>query len=115
MKQGDIMNISTEKQINFVDDLDEQLEPHFPKPDNDVLLSLRSIMSVVGSMELEDKIETINAMRLLISEHSPFKKEPGPPLSGFHPNDHMRSDSKKRQLRKKQILSSVVSRADSLD
>lgn len=70
------MNISTEHQVNFIDNLDEQLESIFPKVDEDILTSLKSIMSVVGSMELEEKVETINAMRLLIQEYSPFKNEP---------------------------------------
>lgn len=71
------MNLSTENQINFVDDLDKQLKPLFSEQSKkDILTSFKPILHVLDDMDLAEKVETINALRLMINEHSPFKDEP---------------------------------------
>jgi len=69
------MQVSEEHQISFIDDIDEQLEQHFPK-DSSIVDQANALFDQLESMGLDEKVEAINAIRLSLHEKSPFKDEP---------------------------------------
>lgn len=72
------MDIGTEKQINFLDNIEDQMEKHFPKSSikDDILCAVKPCLEVMAGLDLEERIEIINELRLLIKEYSPFASEP---------------------------------------
>ena len=69
------MNVSEEKQISMLDDFDTQMDRHFPK-DGGMMEGIRHYLAELELMDIDQKVEAINTIRLMISEHSPFKTEP---------------------------------------
>ncbi len=59
------MNVSEEQQVNFIDDLDEQLEEHFPK--KGMMKGIAHHLAELESMGIDQRVEAINTIRLMIS------------------------------------------------
>jgi ParB-like chromosome segregation protein Spo0J len=70
------MQVSEEHQISFIDDIDEQLEQHFPKAGSDLFGSIEASLKQLGDMDIDDRVSAINKIRLMISKYSPFNTEP---------------------------------------
>ena len=48
---------------------------------NDLIENCGLLFEKLNDMELSERVETINQLRMMISEHSPFASEPVPLLS----------------------------------
>lgn len=53
-----------------------EIDAEFCSDQQDILLAIKPALEILGSLDLEDKVEAINAVRLAIKEYSPFKDEP---------------------------------------
>jgi ParB-like chromosome segregation protein Spo0J len=47
-----------------------------PTNKEELVLDIQGKLSILDSMSVDEKVETINAIKLLLKEHSPFKTEP---------------------------------------
>ena len=66
-----------EVQIDLGMDFESQMEKHFPKSDfSEMVNKADELFSELGELEMADKVEAINQIRLRLKEYSPFKDEP---------------------------------------
>lgn len=72
------MSISEETQLLLGEDFEDQMDKHFPKHKEGlgIIEAMEPLIQELAGLELEERVETINAIRLLIHEQSPFKAEP---------------------------------------
>lgn len=70
------MNITKEHQINLNEDLDKQMDEHFPNRKATILKRVKPYIEMLDGLELDEKVDIINDLRLMIKEYSPFKNEP---------------------------------------